>query len=87
MNLRHPDPGGIFRGAARSVIRIVSDTESGKLLPLTDPPSERSFVRHIRVIPRARHDEMLTRFAIPRLPVEKPPIKRDRRCYYKTLVN
>jgi hypothetical protein len=87
MNFRQPDPGGIFRGAARSVIRMVSDTESGKWLPpdgsprLSAPSSDifGSFQGLVTIA-------MLTRLAIPRL-LDDKSFKYDRHCYFKTLVN
>src|SRR6516225_5010041 len=73
MNFRQPEPGGIFRGAARSVIRMVSDTESRKCRPADgsprpSAPSSDIFGSFQGLVTTA----MLTRFAIPRLDAHFP---------------
>jgi len=68
MNFRQPDPGGSFLGGARSVIRIVSDTESGKLRPPDESPRRSMPSSDIfGSFQGLGTTAMLTRFAIPRL--------------------
>src|SRR5271170_609391 len=73
MNFRQPDPGGIFRGAARSVIRMVSETESRKWCPddgspRPSAPSSDIFGSFQGLVTIA----MLTRFGTPCLRDHKP---------------
>ncbi len=80
MNLRQPDPGGILRGAAKSVIRIVSDTESRKLSPFRDAPQD---VRDHSDIPLSELASLATAFLAKGHTTEKTAELMSRRIGLK----